>query len=162
MADTWIVAHVLSVVAFLVVHAVPITTAFLLRRETDEEKVRRLVRISHRSVGITHLTMFLILITGLALAQRGPWWSARWLWAALAVFMGLWAFMWWQGTKHYDKVRAAVGEKLFYPKKGAPPPPRATPEELRRLLRSRHPYLLLLVGGAGFVLLAWLMMAKPF
>lgn len=162
MANTfWILVHLGAVAAFLVVHSVSIAIAFLLRGQRDPQRVRKLARVSFGTVGITHLAMILILVSGGVLLYQGHWWTTTWVWLALAVFLALWTFMGFLGTRHYDKIRGAVGAKLFYPKKGAPPP-KASPEQLDGLLRSPRPFLLAFGGIAGFAIIVWLMVTKPF
>ncbi len=59
----------------------------------------------------------------------------------------------------------AVGGSYYYPlrdlmagKDGAPP---AEGEALAKALDSRRPEILLAIGGAGLLILIWLMVLKP-
>ena len=69
------------------------------------------------------------------------------------------AAMYMIATPYYGRVREAVGLR---PAKGATEPAAAVgEEELARLLDTRRPETLLVVGGVGLLVLIWLMVLKP-
>jgi hypothetical protein len=158
----WVFAHVLAVFLFLMVHGIAAGVSIALRREHDPPRLQALLDLSSKSVGFTHLSMFLVLVTGLALAQLGNWWRAGWIWASLGLFLATWAAMFWFGTKRQDRMRAAVGAKPFYAKKGAPVPIALPAEAQEGLLRARRPMALAAFGTVVLGAFLWMMMFKPF
>lgn len=108
------------------------------------------------------MAMLAIVATGIWMGVDAGWWHMGWWWLALLLLIATWAGMSLFGTRHYDKVRASVGVKQFYPKKNGPPPPDASPEDLETLLLSPRPWVLLAGGLGVFVIVLYLMSAKPF
>jgi len=154
--------HVLGVMGFLLVHGISLGVSLRLRKERDIVRVRALVEFSYASVGGTHMFMFVIIITGIVLGFMGPWWGMGWIWTALFLLFGMWAFMYALGTAYYDEVRRAVGATPFYGAKKRPAPANPDPDRVNALLSSSRPVLLSAVGVVGLAILFWLMMFKPF
>jgi hypothetical protein len=65
------------------------------------------------------------------------------------------------GTVYMGRIRAALGQRTRGVKPTDPEPVPALDEELARLLESRQPEALLLIGGGGFLLILWLMIFRP-
>jgi hypothetical protein len=153
--------HLLAVLSFVGAHGGPIAIMFRIRRATDPSRIRADLELSRDVVGFIHLTLFLVLITGVALAFVGGLWTRGWIWASLVVLVMMWVSMYWLGTSYYDKVRLAVGAAQFYGKTPEGPIPTALPAAALTLLRSNQPVVLAAVGTGGLLLLVWLMMFKP-
>jgi hypothetical protein len=63
---------------------------------------------------------------------------------------------------HYNKVRAAIGQKPPRDKSDAPPPAPLPADQLEALLMAPTPWILAALGGIGFAAIVLLMMFKPF
>ena len=154
--------HVIGVMGFLLVHGISLGVSLRLRKERDPVRARALLELSFASVGGTHMFMFILIITGIVLGFMGPWWGMLWIWAALFLLFGMWAFMYAFGTSYYDEVRRAVGVQPFYGAKKRPSASTVDPERVNALLSSKRPQFLSAVGIVVLVILFWLMMFKPF
>ncbi|TME17020.1 MAG: hypothetical protein E6I63_04715 [Chloroflexi bacterium] len=142
----WVLlTHIWSVFGFLFAHGGSVFAALQLRKERRPEPARALLRLSEISVNASIPFLLLLTASGIALGFMGSWWSHRWVWASIAVFLLVSIVMGVLGG--YRRVR------------GLDP---ATPEEFSRALDALHPNLLLAVGVAGLVILVWLMYFKPF
>jgi hypothetical protein len=159
---TLVFVHVLAVLSFVGAHGGPIAIMLRIRRASDPSRIRADLEMSRDVVGFIHLTLFLVLATGVALAFVGGLWMRGWIWASFVVLVLMWVSMYWLGTSYYDKVRLAVGAAQFYGKMPEGPTPAALTAGTRGLLRSSRPVVLAAVGSGGLILLVWLMMFKPF
>ncbi|MGI8828996.1 MAG: hypothetical protein ACR2I5_04375 [Candidatus Limnocylindria bacterium] len=63
---------------------------------------------------------------------------------------------------HYNKVRAAIGQKPPRDKSDVPPPAPLPIDQLEPLLMASTPWVLVAVGGIGFAAIVLLMVLKPF
>lgn len=165
MAILWLTyLHVFSVFLFLLTHGVSIGIVLSLRKERDPKRVTALLEISRNSVGYIHGSLFLVLVTGIALGFVGNWWGYLWIWVALGGIIALWIVMSFMGTRYYDKARRSVGVMPFYGQKEFTPDPSGEPktEEMNRLLSSNRPVVLVLVGLFALAVMLWLMFYKPF
>ena len=158
---TLVFVHVLAVLAFLAAHGTPIAVALRIRRATDPARIRSDLELSRDAIPFIHGTLFLVVITGVALAFVGGLWNRGWIWASIAVLVLLWLSMYWLGTSYYDRVRFAVGAAQMYGKTPEAPVPTALPDDAARSVHSSRPLLLLGTGAAGVAVLVWLMMFKP-
>lgn len=133
-----------------------------VRKERDPARIKALLELSYFWVGMVHLSMFVVIITGVIMGFIGRWWGTWWLWASIGVLIGLWVAMSILGTRYYDRVRLSVGADPFYgPKKATQSAP-VNQEELEVILSSRRPVLLSVLGLGGLLIILWLMMFKPF
>src|SRR3970040_1098855 len=131
---------------FLLVHGISLGVSLRLRKERDIVRVRALVEFSYASVGGTHMFMFVLIITGIVRGLMGPGWGMGWIWTALFLLFGMWAFMYALGTAYYDEVRRAVGATPFYGAKKRPAPANPDPDRLNTLLSASR-RALLAAGG---------------
>ncbi len=165
MAIVWLVYfHIFSVFLFLLTHGVSIGIVLRLRTEREPKRIGALLELSRNSVGFIHLSLFLVLATGIALGFLGNWWGQLWIWVALAGIIGLWVTMSLMGTRYYDRARRAVGVMPFYGQKRWTPDPNGEvkTEELNRLLSTSRPIALVLLGVLALGAMLWLMVFKPF
>ncbi len=145
-----VLVHVAAVFGFLLAHGTPVFVAFRIRSERNPDRLRTLLETSRDCVGLIHLSLFLVVVTGIALAFFGSWWGHGWIWASMATLVLIWIAMWLLGTRHYDRARLASGATTFYRVTGAAP---AAPSQ---------PFVMSAIGGTGLVVLLWLMLFKPF
>lgn len=163
----WIVfVHVAGVLGFLVAHGVSAGVVLRLRTERDPAAVRTLVDLSRRSIVVMSVAVLVWLIAGIVAGFTGNggagWWTSGryWIWVSLALAIAIFGVMTPMGRLYLNKVRAAVGVD---PKSGAfDPSYQVDPQVLEAAIRSGRPMLLATIGVGGVVLLAWLMIFKPF
>ena len=162
----WIVyAHILGAFAFAAGHGVSATVAFKLRSERDPARIRSILDLSLYSLGPTGLMSigFVVLfVSGIAAGFTGDYWGHGWIWLSLAILVVITGLMTPLGGMHYNKVRAAIGQKSPRDKSDAPPPDPLPAAALEQLLMAPQPWILAAVGGAGFIMLVGLMHFKPF
>lgn len=162
----WVFLHILAAFAFLMGHGVSVAMALALRREREPERIQTLLGLSRVYLNVTYGSLLLLLIGGIVAGFLGHWWGHGWIWASLAILVGLWVSMSVLGTSFYDRVRIAVGlEPMYGARKKAwlkERPPPAAPAELDALLSSSRPFLLAWMGVIGLALILWLMVLKPF
>ena len=154
--------HVLAVLAFLAAHGTPIGVALRIRQETNPTRIRGYLELSRDAVVFIHLTLFLVVITGVALAFVGGLWNRGWIWASIVVLVLLWISMYQLGTTYYDRIRRDLGALQFYGKTPPSEVPAALPANAASHVHSFRPFLLSGIGASGLAVLVWLMMFKPF
>jgi hypothetical protein len=160
-----ILVHVLSVLAFMLVHGISAAVTFRLRQERDVSRIRAYLELSNTYINVMYTALVLILLSGIGAGIVGGWWTSGrlWIWAALAVFIGIVVSMYPLGVQHFDQLRAAVGLQTFAQKRsGQAAAAPAPPDEVDRLLRSTRPLAGAVIGIGGIATLAWLMIMKPF
>jgi hypothetical protein len=160
-----ILIHVLSVVAFVLVHGISAGVAFKLRTEREPARIRALLELSNAYLGTMYAALALILVSGILAGIVGGWWTSGrlWIWAALGVFVAVGVAMYPLGVQHFDRLRAAVGLPTYAQKRsGVPPAGPASPAELEILLQSSRPVVVAAIGIGGLAILVWLMVLKPF
>ena len=154
----WLVfLHVLGVFGFLLAHGVSLFVAFRVQREKDISAIRALLGLSASAVMASTVSLLVLLIAGIAAGFMGAWWSHGWIWAALGVFVVVWALMSIFSGPAFRRARMAAGftgpstvdESVIS-------------DDLPERLAELRPWLPTLVGGVGLVVLLWLMMLKPF
>jgi hypothetical protein len=159
----WIVvAHILGAFMFAMAHGVNLFVAFRVRAERDPERIRAYLDLSGQSIGMTYAGLGILLLAGIAMAVMHGWFGFAWTWLSLALVVGLTVLMYIRGSIYYGEVRHAVGLRTYLDKPDAPPPKPLPPDALARLLDSRRPEELAVIGGLGFGVIVWLMVAKPF
>jgi hypothetical protein len=162
----WIVyAHVLGAFAFAAGHGVAVTMAFRLRSERDPARIAAILDFSLWQVSPKSLMSigFLVLfLSGIAAGFTGGYWGRLWIWVALALLVVITVLMTPMAAGHYNKVRAAIGQRPPRDKSDAPPPAPLPPEQLERLLLAPIPWVLAALGGIGFAVILLLMLFKPF
>ena len=154
--------HVLAVLAFLAAHGTPIAIALRIRQQTDPAQIRSSLELSRDTVGFIHLTLFLVVITGVALAFMGGLWNRGWIWASIVLLVLLWISMYRLGTTYYDQIRRDLGALQFYGKTPQSEVPAVLPANAASHVHSSRPFLLAGIGASGLAVLVWLMMFKPF
>lgn len=162
MYRVWLLTHFVAVFGLLLAHGTSIAVAFRVRKEREASKIRTLLELSYFWVGMVHMAMFLIIITGVILGFTGHWWGAGWLWTSIGILIVLWVGMSIFGTRYYDRVRRGVGAEPFYGAKKVASLPPVGERELDELLSSPRPIFLTVFGIGGLLTIVWLMMFKPF
>ncbi|MEP7358314.1 MAG: hypothetical protein ABI847_13795, partial [Anaerolineales bacterium] len=82
----WVVyLHLLGIFGFLLAHGASASAAFALKRERSLEKVRALLELSSASIGLTYISLLVLLAAGIIAAFMGHWWGHGWIWVSLAL-----------------------------------------------------------------------------
>jgi hypothetical protein len=160
----WIVfLHLAGIFGFLLSHGSSAGVAFALRRERKPERIRALLHLSSTALPVFYASLLVLIAAGIAGAFAGHWWGRGWLWASIALLIAMIAGMWTVGTRHYHRVRKAVGMPYMEGTKFLPAlPEQADPAALQALLARGRPMLLASIGYGGALVIAGLMWFKPF
>lgn len=159
----WLVfLHVLGVFGFLIAHGVSASAAFALRRDRNLERVRALLDLSSSTLSILHSSIVILFLTGIIAGFMGRWWGRGWIWLSLGLLIAIYVYMSITASGFYSQVRKAVGLAYMQGFKSHPPDEPASVEEIDALLNRSRPVLLTMTGFGSLVVIAWLMMFKPF
>jgi hypothetical protein len=161
----WLVLiHVLSVLAFVLLHGASATVAFRLRSEREPARIRALLELSTVSLGGATAALLLILASGIVAGIVGGWWTSGmlWLWVSVALFVAVGVAMSVVAVPHLNAVRRAVGLPTRDDRPGDPVPLVAVgDDELAAILMSRRPAVSAAIGLGGLGVITWLMQFKP-
>jgi hypothetical protein len=162
----WLVfLHVVSVLGFIGVHGISAGVGFKLRGERERTRIAAYLELSNAYINTMYFFLAAILVTGIGAGIVGGWWTSGrlWIWAALVTFVVVSIAMYAIPVAHFNALRRAVGLPTQDDRRrGTAPPPPAADEEVGRLLASSRPLVGAIVGIVGILILAWLMMLKPF
>ena len=154
--------HIDAVFAFLFIHGLSGGTSLLLKRHADFAARRVLLETSYRAIEYSTPTLFIVILTGVALGFYGSWWGQWWIWAALVVVVGASVVMSYFSFR-FEGARKAAGLRYRIPrsaKRQAAIAPDADSLSLRiPRLRSGE---LALGGTLALAVILWLMVYKPF
>jgi hypothetical protein len=162
----WIVyGHVLGAFAFTAGHGVAIAMAFRLRSERDPSRIAAILDMSLWMVSpksLMSIGFIVLFLSGIAAGFTGGYWGRLWIWVSLGLLVVITGLMTPIGAGHYNRVRAAIGQKLPRDKSDAPPPAPLPADQLEALLMAPTPWTLTVLGGVGFAVIVLLMVFKPF
>lgn len=153
--------HATTILLFFVAHGTSMAVGFALKRETDPARVRALLDLSRLSLGAPVIVLVVVgLLTGILAGFMGDHWGTGWLWISIVLFTLVGGLMTPMAASRLKPIRAAAG---MPPEAGVPgAPPQENPEELRRLIDAWNPMLSAAMGLVAFIVILWLMLAKPF
>jgi uncharacterized membrane protein len=156
MAEYWVLAHILSVVAFLSCHGASMFALFRIRAlGTDRTKIADTIAFSGSTSKPMYISLIAVVIAGFGAAIVGPFGlNDTWTWAALVVLIITVGLMTAIAKPYFKKVSAACDLRPS----GVP---RVSDEELRELVRSRASVAIMLIGIVGLTVIIWLMVLKP-
>ena len=154
--------HVVAAFTFLMGHGVAVALSFQLKKETDTKRIEAMFDLSATMWPVYILSLLVLLLDGILISFLGHYWGRAWVWTSLIalVVMIVWMFMIGQGT--YHPMRRKLGLPYMIRGDHFPPEPAVPPAEQARLLAETKPWEMLIIGYGGFILIAWLMMFKPF
>lgn len=159
---TIVFVHIVGVFLFLLAHGVSAAVMLRLRSERDLGAVRTLLDLSRRSWSVMMIGLALWFFGGVLAGFSGNYWTTGryWIWASLIVAVATVLVMTPLGSMYFGRVRAAAG----IDSKTGSVDPNATVDEaaLDSALASGRPMLLATLGVGAIVVLAWLMIFKPF
>ena len=159
----WIVyVHVAAAFLFVMGHGASMWASYQIRHERDHARVRVLLEMSGRSLGLVYGALLTLLIAGIAAGIMGGHFARGWIWASIGVLVTIAVLMYALATTYYRGVREAVGIRAPQTPKDAPDPVPVSADELAAIVDSRRPDVIGLVGVIGLLVLLWLMRFKPF
>ncbi len=106
--------------------------------------------------------MLVLLLSGIIGGFMGHWWGEGWIWLSLALLIGINAAMFLIGSRHYTRLRKALGMPWFDRRKVQPPGEPASVEEIDALLAGAPAMSMTVIGFGGIAVILWLMIFKPF
>ncbi|MBA3553107.1 MAG: DUF2269 family protein [Actinobacteria bacterium] len=150
----WVFLHIVGVFGFLVAHGVSVAITFQLRTERDPRRIGDLLALSGSSIRAFYVSLLVLLLGGVVAGFLGEWWSEGWIWAALAVLILTSIAMLLLARPYYRRVglvaRALAGGSEA-----------VSEEEFDRILRSRRPITVAVLGFGALLVILYLMMFKP-
>jgi predicted integral membrane protein DUF2269 len=151
----FVVIHLIGLVLFAISHGASAFMSFRLRSERDPVVVDSLLKVGQMGVGPMYIGLLLLTVGGLGAAAGANLWGKTWVIASIVVFIVVLVVMWAVASPYYMGLRKAFEER------GQDGRPAIEPSALARMLDTRRPEILSLVGTVGLVLLVWLMVIKP-
>jgi MFS family permease len=159
----WVVfVHVAAAFLFVMGHGASMWVSYQIRSERDPVRIRALLEVSSRSLGMVYGGLVALLIAGIVAGIMGGHFGRGWIWAAIVVLVAIIVLMYALASRYYGLIREAVGIRGYQTPKDAPDPTPLSAEALAALVDSRRPDVIGLVGIVGLLVLLWLMMFKPF
>jgi hypothetical protein len=159
----WVVfVHVAAAFLFVMGHGASMWASDQIRKERDPERIKVLLEMSSRSLGMMYGSLLVLLIAGIIAGIMGNYFGQLWIWAAIVVLVAIIVLMYALASSYYGKVREAVGMRSMRTPKDAPDPTPVSPDELAALVDTRRADYIGLVGVIGLLILVWLMFFKPF
>lgn len=164
MLYRWIVfVHVTAALLFFMGHGVSAAVALKVQSESNRERMRALLQLSNGAplFGATWTLFLVMLVSGITVGFMGRWWGSGWIWASLGILVAVSVASMILGSGYLNRLREGLGLPSYRsaPERDGVEVP---PEEFERLLQSRQPVILAVIGVSGIVLITWLMMFKPF
>jgi hypothetical protein len=160
---TWFVfLHLVGIILFVIAHGVSASVSFQVRRERNLDRLRALAELSATSYPLTYGGLLLLLVSGIIAGFMGHWWGGGWIWSSIIVLIAIIVGMVRFGSNYFNRLRKAVGSPYRDGNKIHPPDEPASMAEIETLLAAGKPWVLTLIGFGGLILVAWLMMFKPF
>lgn len=162
-AYSWVkFVHVLAVLGFLAAHGASVSVAFKVRGERDRERVRALLDLSRASLNVMYGSLGVLLLAGIVAGVMGGWFTrSLWIWASLALLIGIMVGMYYVGTSHFMALRRAAGLPYSIGSRLQPPMDPVSEAELGAVIAKGRPWALTALGFGGIAVIAFLMMFKP-
>lgn len=157
-----VLLHVLFVLGFLLSHGVSVSVAFALKKERDINRVRTLLDLSAASYPMMMGLFWAFIFFGFLATYLGNWWGRGWVWVSVILAIAIFVLMAMFGGSPLGVVRKAAGMRYNSRGKWFPPESASSNEEVFGLLATLNPVLLTIIGYGGFIIITWLMTAKPF
>jgi hypothetical protein len=153
--EWFVLIHLIGLVLFAISHGASAFMSFRLRAERDPVVVDGLLKIGQLAVGPMYIGLVLLIVGGLGAAAGANLWGQPWVIASIVVFIVVTVVMYSVASPYYMGLRKAFEER------GPDGRPAIEPAALARMVDTRRPEALALVGTVGLVLLVWLMVIKP-
>ena len=154
--------HVFFGFLYMLSHGVAFTTSYRLKYESDLKRIQAQLDLSKSSFALMYISLLVLLLAGIVLGFLGLWWSSGWIWVSLGMLLMILVVMGVIASRHFHRIRKAVGMPYLDRNKDHPAIEPASPEEIHSLLSSGRPHLLTLIGLGGWAIILFLMLFKPF
>lgn len=154
--------HIVGILLFVTAHGVSASAYFQIRRERNLDRLRALAELSATSYPLTYIGLLLLLVTGIITGFMVHWWSSGWIWVSILLLIAIIVAMVVFGSSYFTRVRKAVGSPYRDGNKLHPPDEPTSMAEIEAILAAGKPWLLTLIGFGGLIVVAWLMIFKPF
>lgn len=157
---TMIFLHVLGVIVFAIGHGTSVAVAFRMRGETEHARIAAMLDVSSWSKALMYWGLLITVIPGVVLGFMGGYWGTWWLWISIVLLVAVMGAMYSIATPAFRKLRVATGATLSGPsqKKAVG---LDTTGAIEGMATSWRPAALAIVGGVGFAIILWLMIAQP-
>jgi len=154
--------HVLAALAFVLAHGTSAAVSLRLGSVRDRATMVAYLDLSERTMGATYVALLILFVSGIISGIAGGYWTSGqlWLWASLALFIGIALGMSFVRWRYLLRIRNALG--ITPDQRAGKGPPAGSDEELAAALHSRIPVVNFMFGVTGIAILVWLMMMKPF
>jgi uncharacterized membrane protein len=151
----WKFLHVAGVLAFVLFHGVSIVVALRLRKERDRGRIAALLQFSGSSVLGMYASLGWLVVFGVVAGIQGGSWDDGWFWLSIVILVLVVGEMSAVAKPYYQRVKEAVEIRPS----GVP---RKSDEELEQIMRARVGLVNAWIGFGALVVIAWLMIFKPF
>jgi glucan phosphoethanolaminetransferase (alkaline phosphatase superfamily) len=151
--------HIAGAFLFVLAHGVSAVVAFRLRAERDPVRMTALLELSSMSLGVMYVGLLTLLVAGIVAAINRNWFSQGWPWAAIVVLVVVAVAMYVLASRYYAGIREALGLASMNNKEPGPARPA---DEIVRMLDTRRPEQIAVLGFVGLLIILWLMIFKPF
>jgi hypothetical protein len=151
----WKFLHVAGVIAFVMFHGVSMMVALQLRRERDRGRIATMTQLSGSSLRGMYVALVWLIVFGVIAGIQGEWWNDGWFWISVGLLVVAIAEMSAVARPYYERVKEAIEVRPS----GVP---RRSDEELDEILRSPIGLWNTVFGIGVLVVIAWLMIFKPF
>jgi nicotinamide riboside transporter PnuC len=100
----WVVfVHVAAAFLFVMGHGASMWTSDQIRRERDPGRIRALLELSSRSLGLVYGSLVTLLIAGIVASIMGGHFARGWPWAAIAVLVAITVLMYILASRYYGQ-----------------------------------------------------------
>jgi len=154
--------HIAGAIAFVAGHGVSMFMAFRLRSEREPSRMLAMLDLSSDSLVVAGIGLLVLVVSGVVDGIVAGYFGQLWIWLALIVFVAIFVAMTPLAAKHFDTIRAALGQRTRATKRGDPDPVPRPIEEVVALASGARPEQLAVIGGGGLLVILWLMTFKPF
>jgi hypothetical protein len=159
----WIVLlHVVGAFLFVISHGVSGWVVNVIGREKDPKRIAALTDLSSFSLTGSYVGLLLLLVGGIWAGISGDWFRFGWIWAALALFVGIAVAMYAVATPFFKRLRIALGQRVMGMPKDGPEPVAAPDSEILGVAATAPAMALNVIGFGGLLVILWLMVVKPF
>jgi len=152
--------HVLGAVVFAVGHGASVVAAFRLKKETEHPRIAAMLDLSSSSKTLTYWGLLLTVLPGVVLGFMGGFWGEWWLWLSIVLLIAIMGAMYSIATPAFRRLRVATGATLSAPSQKKAVGLNAD-GAIQEMATSWRPAALTIIGGVGFALILWLMIAQP-
>ena len=157
----WVVlVHAACVLLFFIAHGASMAVAFRVKGEQDPVRLRALLDLSRAAMSAPISALAAIgLVAGIVAGFMGGWWDQLWIWISLVLLLAVAGAMTPFMAVRLNAIRAAAGQPTGRDRTVMPA---EDLDALRRLQEAWNPIPLAIAGLASFLVILYLMIAKPF